>query len=267
MRRASFRAIATSRSGRRSARSLATTFITLLPVASLLRLRRRHAEGLRVRAARRHRLRRVLVDLRRGAAARRAQGARAGVRAPPRRPRCPRRASRRWAATLATEAEEIAAQSRTTPAAGADVAERGSGRLSACRRRRRFDAVVEARAPPPAARIEAPWPIPLATGARSRHSPSPGSAPSRSPQSAPTISPTSSARRLGVERDEVRSRHRRRSRELAPGGRPARREHRKHCRARRSRARASLRARRSTSSSSASRSSSTGCGCSSSADS
>ena len=44
-------------------------------------LRRRHAQRLRVRAADRHRLGRLLVDLRRRAAARLAQGARAGVRA------------------------------------------------------------------------------------------------------------------------------------------------------------------------------------------
>ena len=46
-----------------------------------VRLRRRDAEGLRVRAADRHRLGRVLLDLHRRTAARVVQGARAGVRA------------------------------------------------------------------------------------------------------------------------------------------------------------------------------------------
>ncbi len=45
-------------------------------------LRRRHAEGLRLRADRRDRLGRLLLDLHRGAAADRLEGARAGVRAP-----------------------------------------------------------------------------------------------------------------------------------------------------------------------------------------
>ena len=62
-------------------RSLATTFITLLPILSLTDLRRRHAQGLRLRIVDRHRLRRLLVDLRRRAAALVDQGAGAGVRA------------------------------------------------------------------------------------------------------------------------------------------------------------------------------------------
>ena len=48
-----------------------------------LLLRRRHAEGLRLRAARRHRRRRLLLDLHRRSARRGAEGARAGVRPPP----------------------------------------------------------------------------------------------------------------------------------------------------------------------------------------
>ena len=48
-------------------------------------LRRGHAQGLRLRAARRHRLRLVLVDLPGGAPGRRVQGAGARVRAPARR--------------------------------------------------------------------------------------------------------------------------------------------------------------------------------------
>ena len=65
-------------------RSLATSFCTLLPVLALLLLRRRDAEGLRLRAARRHRLGHVLVDLHRLAGAHALEGARAGLRAPPR---------------------------------------------------------------------------------------------------------------------------------------------------------------------------------------
>ena len=82
MRRASMRVIGNVSLWEVIPRSLATTFITLLPVACAVRLRRRHAEGLRVRAPRRHRRRLLLLDLPRGAAARRAQGARARLPAP-----------------------------------------------------------------------------------------------------------------------------------------------------------------------------------------
>ena len=69
MKRASFRVIANVSLWETIPRSLATTFITLLPITSLS-LRRRHAEGLRLRAADRDRLGRLLVDLRRRPAAR-----------------------------------------------------------------------------------------------------------------------------------------------------------------------------------------------------
>ena len=78
MRRASIARSRTSRSGRRSGarwRRRSSRCCRSRPVL----LRRRDAEGLRVRAARRHRLRRVLDDLHRRAAPRRAEGARAGV--------------------------------------------------------------------------------------------------------------------------------------------------------------------------------------------
>ena len=75
MRRASFRVIGNVSMWEVLPRSLATTFITLAAGRLALRLRRRHAQGLRVRAARRHRLRRLLVDLPGRAAGRRAQGA------------------------------------------------------------------------------------------------------------------------------------------------------------------------------------------------
>ena len=58
---------------------------------------------------------------------------------------------------------------------------------------RRPDGEVEARAPPAAARVEAAWPSALApTAGRSRRWRSPGSAPSRSEQTARRSSPTSS---------------------------------------------------------------------------
>ena len=69
MRRAPFATIANISLWETIRRSLATTFITLLPIASLLFFGGDDAEGLRVRAARRHHFRRLLVDLHRRAAA------------------------------------------------------------------------------------------------------------------------------------------------------------------------------------------------------
>ena len=66
-------------------RSLATSFCTLLPILALLLLRRRDAQGLRLRAARRRGLRHVLVGLHRLAGAHALEGARGRLRAPPRR--------------------------------------------------------------------------------------------------------------------------------------------------------------------------------------
>ncbi len=111
MRRASFRVIGNVSMWEVLPRSLATTFITLLPIASLYVLRRRHAEGLRLRAPRRHRVGRVLVDLpRRSAASPRSRSAspssRGGATTSARSP-----ASRRWAGRFAAEAEEVAAAS------------------------------------------------------------------------------------------------------------------------------------------------------------
>ena len=68
MRRASFATIVNVSLWETIRRSLATTFITLLPVARAVLLRRRDAEGLRVRAARRRHVGRLLVDLHRRAA-------------------------------------------------------------------------------------------------------------------------------------------------------------------------------------------------------
>ena len=82
MRRGSFRQITNVSLWETIPRSLATTFITLLPIVVAPRLRRRDAERLRLRAAHRHRLRCLLLDLRRRAAARLDQGARARVGAP-----------------------------------------------------------------------------------------------------------------------------------------------------------------------------------------
>ncbi len=69
LRRAPFATIANVSLWETIRRSLATTFITLLPVAALLLLRRRDAQGLRIRSAHRHHLGRLLVDLHRSAAA------------------------------------------------------------------------------------------------------------------------------------------------------------------------------------------------------
>ena len=82
MRRASFATIANVSLWETIRRSLATTFITLLPVARAVLLRRLDAQGLRVRPARRRHLGCLLVDLHRRAAADDLQGARAGIRAP-----------------------------------------------------------------------------------------------------------------------------------------------------------------------------------------
>ena len=57
-------------------RSLNTSLITLFPIAHAARLRRRDAQGLRVRAADRHRRGRLFVDLHRGAAAEPLEGPR-----------------------------------------------------------------------------------------------------------------------------------------------------------------------------------------------
>ena len=65
-------------------RSLATSLCTLLPIVGAADLRRLDAEGLRVRAAGRRRLGRVLVDLHRLAGADALEGARAGLPPPPR---------------------------------------------------------------------------------------------------------------------------------------------------------------------------------------
>ena len=80
MRRASFATIANVSLWETIRRSLATTFITLLPVAALFFFGGCDAEGLRVRAAHRRHVGCLLVDLHRGAAADHLEGARARVR-------------------------------------------------------------------------------------------------------------------------------------------------------------------------------------------
>ena len=79
MKRGSFRQITNVSLWETIPRSLATTFITLLPILSLLVFGGADAERLCLRAPHRHRLGRVLVDLRRGPAARLDQGAGARV--------------------------------------------------------------------------------------------------------------------------------------------------------------------------------------------
>ena len=80
MRRQSFATITNVSLWETIRRSLATTFITLLPIDRARGARRRDAQGLRVRAHRRRHLGCVLVDLHRRAAALHVEGARAGVR-------------------------------------------------------------------------------------------------------------------------------------------------------------------------------------------
>ncbi len=81
LRRAPFATIANISLWETIRRSLATTFITLLPVAALFFFGGATLQGLRVRAARRHHLGRLLVDLHRSAAADELEGAGARVRA------------------------------------------------------------------------------------------------------------------------------------------------------------------------------------------
>ena len=81
MRRSPFATIANVSLWETISRSLATTFITLLPIICLLILGGAIAQGLRLRADRRRHLGRVLLDLHRRAAAHDLEGARAGVRA------------------------------------------------------------------------------------------------------------------------------------------------------------------------------------------
>ena len=85
MKRASFRVMANVSLWETIPRSLATTFITLLPITALYFFGGETLKDFALRAARRHRRRCLLVDLHRRAARRGAEGARAGVRAPPRR--------------------------------------------------------------------------------------------------------------------------------------------------------------------------------------
>ena len=82
MRRGSFRQITNVSLWETIPRSLATTFITLLPIASLLVFGGATLERLRLRAPHRHRLRCLLLDLRGRPAARLDQGAGARVGAP-----------------------------------------------------------------------------------------------------------------------------------------------------------------------------------------
>ena len=77
MPRATFSQIANRSMSEVFTRSLATSFVVLMPVGSLLLFGGDDAEGLRLRAARRRRLRRVLVDLHRHPGAGRVEGARA----------------------------------------------------------------------------------------------------------------------------------------------------------------------------------------------
>ena len=82
MKRGSFRQITNVSLWETIPRSLATTFITLLPIVSLLVFGGETLKDFAFALLDRHRVRCLLVDLHRGAAARLDQGARARVRAP-----------------------------------------------------------------------------------------------------------------------------------------------------------------------------------------
>ena len=98
-------------------RSLATSFCTLLPVARADAVRRRDAARLRVRAADRHRVGHVLLDLHRHAGAPALEGARARLPRPPRaHPRARSAASRR------TRPPSRAARSTSSPRSAAPQA-------------------------------------------------------------------------------------------------------------------------------------------------
>ena len=71
MKRASFRTLANVSLWETIPRSLATTFITLLPITALYFFGGETLKDFALRAARRHRRRRLLVDLHRRAARRR----------------------------------------------------------------------------------------------------------------------------------------------------------------------------------------------------
>jgi SecD/SecF fusion protein len=126
-----------------------------------LLLRRRHAQGLRVRAPRRHRLRRVLVHLPCGSSRRRPQGARARVCAATRRPRgARRRRVGRWNARRGGRGGccNVRRGGRRRRRGG----RRRTGRTTTGAGSSTARAVVIKRAPTPAAHIEATWQSPLA---------------------------------------------------------------------------------------------------------
>ncbi len=119
MKRGSFRTIANVSLWETIPRSLATTLITLLPIVSLLVFGGDTLKDFAFALLDRNRLRCLLVDLHRGAAARGLQGAGARVRAPSRRRRAPGDLQTVGGALIATPA----------PVAVAEPAVAGAGRL------------------------------------------------------------------------------------------------------------------------------------------
>ena len=83
MPRATFSQIANRSMSEVFTRSLATSFVVLMPVGSLMLFGGETLQGLRLRAARGRGLRRLLVDLHRHPGAGRVEGARARLHAPP----------------------------------------------------------------------------------------------------------------------------------------------------------------------------------------
>ena len=109
-------------------RSVNTSLVVLMPILSLLLFGGEHAEGLRVRDVHRRPDRRVLVDLRRGAGAGGAEGARAAVPPAPGANGRPRgiKARRAETASAATPAAGAAAATVSTAAATRTTARTGT---------------------------------------------------------------------------------------------------------------------------------------------
>ncbi len=160
MRRSSFQEIANVSLWETIRRSLATTFITLLPITALYffggETLKDFAFALLIGIG----VRRLLVDLHRGAAADVAEGARAGVREA--EGRLHRRAGRRRRCPVGRR-RRGGPRARARACGGAR-AEAGRGRPDDRNRERQRPA----RAAPPAPQVATPWPSPLAPTATRR---------------------------------------------------------------------------------------------------
>ena len=247
----------TSRCGRRSARSLATTFITLLPVARAVLLRRRDAEGLRVRAPDRHRLGAVSTIFIAAPFLAVLHGARARVRAPQGRGRRERPSRRRGGEEPARPQSRSRSPLRRRVGDGDGSRRRPPPRP---RRRRRSGCRESARVAGTGRSAIAAASATLRERASAWRWPRRRRRADRASES--TSSPTSSRARPASGRDEARALIERAGRPLARRGGPDRRARRRRLRRRSSRSSASSRATSSRSWSFGSPSWSTACGCS-----